>query len=100
MRTAAITDAVSTIAVASPNSHKGWIMIQNPSTSTDPVFLKFDGSATTLTATNGMALAPGETISIASNQDTPGIVGPIQAICAATKTATIRIQEVNFQAAS
>lgn len=98
MRTATVTDTASTIAIQTSPALPGWVAIQNPADNEDSVFLGFDGDTAALTNANGFELAPGESVTL-SSRDLPGLTGPIRAVCAATKTATVRIQEVNFKAA-
>jgi hypothetical protein len=98
MRTHTVTDAAEIVAVQSPFSSKGYITLQVESDGEDSVYLKWDGSEDALTPELGIELKPGETITIVAGQDTQGIVGPIEAVCDSEGDATLRIQEVNFQA--
>jgi hypothetical protein len=95
MRAHAITTTVSTIAPQSNPARPGWILLQN--TGEDSAFLQFDGGAETLTSANGYELKAGESLSL-SSLDLPGGFGPIKAVCAATESTEIRVQETNFPA--
>lgn len=95
MRTQAISDTVAPIAEDIGVSRWRWITIQNAGP--DSVYLKYDGSAAALTSSNGIALAKDGVITFAPGPDLSAEFGPISGVCAAGKTATLRIQEVNFQ---
>jgi hypothetical protein len=93
MRTQAITDTVAPIAQDTGASRNRFIELVNMGPNT--VYLKFDGSATALTSANGSPLAKDGRATFAP--DDVGLFGPISGVCATGETATLRIQEQNFQ---
>jgi hypothetical protein len=98
MRTLEITDTAAVVAVDTGAQRYRWITLQNAGP--DTAYLKFDGSAGTLTSSNGIALAKDSLITLAPSSDLVGLFGPVEGVCATGETATLRIQEFNFAAPS
>lgn len=102
--TASLTATASQVlAKAASPLDRGWLLIQN--TGEKDAFLKFDGSATEVTAANGYKLAAGETITLSNERDSvnpasgwlPSASNEIRGICTAAETTTLRIQSANWE---
>lgn len=81
------TTAVTT--VVAPGNYD-FLHIKNVS-DTD-VFLKYDGSQTTLTAANGMQLSPGETLALHSDGTRNPFRHGVQCIHNSTGSKELRVQ--------
>ena len=84
------------IVIAAQNNVRKQLRIKSLSTNTVDVFLKFDDSATVLTAANGYPLKPGEEIVLLPVIGANGCSIPHQVKgITASSSAELRVQELN-----
>lgn len=70
MKTVVVATTAGGTEIA-PAGHRRFIHIQNPAASTESVFIKYDGDATALTASNGFELIAGATLHLNNDLSRP-----------------------------
>jgi hypothetical protein len=95
LATVTVDTTAGGVTIQTANANRKALFVKSLATNTQTVFLKFDASATPLTAANGYPLGPGEEIVFTRETSVPGdpAVYEVKGITSAA-SADIRTQEL------